>query len=92
MPVFTARMMKNSSGGAVCDESKRANRGRPNPDRCRPSTATHLLDQLLIMLGAMGYVLVDSQFSTDSYFWGGIYTVVICTEMARNLVRAHSPS
>lgn len=39
------------------------------------------------MLGATGYVLVDSQFSTDSYVWGAIYTVVICTEMARHPAR-----
>lgn len=41
--------------------------------------------QLLIMLGALGYVLVDSEISAGSYIWGAIYTVIICTEMARSL-------
>lgn len=50
---------------------------------------THrIFRQVLIMLGAAGYVVVDSEFSTDSYIWGAIYTVIICTEMVRASARA----
>lgn len=38
---------------------------------------------LLILVGAVGYARAESGFSTDAMFWGGLYVVVICTDMAR---------
>ena len=38
---------------------------------------------LLIFVGAVGYVQVDSSFSAHSYLWGSIYVTVFCMEMAR---------
>lgn len=43
-----------------------------------PRTAATLL---LIFAGAVGYVIVDSSFSMQSYTWGSIYVCVFCLEM-----------
>ena len=47
-----------------------------------PSARTSV-SLLLIFVGAVGYVMVDSTFSMHSYVWGSIYVTVFCIEMAR---------
>lgn len=47
----------------------------------------HARAQLLIMIGACGYVYVDSEFSMDSYIWGAAYIFFFVVEMVRPLAQ-----